>query len=152
MAHEFVDVVVSHRYIAPAQQVYAAWLDPDTAGRWLFATPAGRMTQVEIDARVGGRFRIVEERGGIDAVHRGEYVELLPPQRLAFRFFFAEDDQANQATVVRIEISPLVIGGCMLTLTHERVPAQQAQQTRKGWTQVLTQLAAVLGGQSEATG
>lgn len=129
---------------APAQ-AYHAWLDPEAAGRWLFATPGGRMETVRIDPVPGGGFEIAERRGDIVARHYGEYVELDPPRRLAFDFWVEGGKGAR--TRVTLDIAQ-VDDGSEITLTHEMPPdqAQWAEQTGKGWTTILDGLAAELGG------
>jgi hypothetical protein len=57
-----IQIRVERRIAASAARIYDAWLDPSLAARFLFATPNGRMRSVDIDARVGGSFRIVETR------------------------------------------------------------------------------------------
>ena len=71
-----VDVRVTRRFGASPERVFDAWLDPERAGRFLYATAEGEMVRVEIDARVGGRFVIVERRDGQDVEHTGEYLEI----------------------------------------------------------------------------
>ena len=130
-------VQVRRHYAFPSEQVFDAWLDPQTAGRWLFATPTGQMIRVEIDAQVGGRFLIVERRDGQDAEHRGAYLEIERPRRLVFRF---GDDIAFGATTVTVEITATP-GGCELTLTHEGVLPDYAERTVGGWTMIMDGLA-----------
>jgi uncharacterized protein YndB with AHSA1/START domain len=72
------------RFNASAEQDFDAWLDPEHAGKWLFATPAGQMVRVEIDDCVGGRHVFVERRDGADAHHTGEYLEMGRLRRLVF--------------------------------------------------------------------
>ena len=55
---------ITRRFAAPAADVFDAWLDPEIAGQWLFATASRPMTHVEIDARVEGAFRFAEQRDG----------------------------------------------------------------------------------------
>lgn len=135
-----VTVQVRRHFDYPPERVFDAWLDPATAGRWLFATPAGQMLRVEIDARVGGRFTIVERRGERDDTHVGEYLEIDRPRRLVFSF---GDNLAFDATTVTVEITPAP-GGCDLVLTHTGVGAEWGDQTNAGWTGILEGLAASL--------
>lgn len=134
-----IQLRVTHRFSPSAERVFDAWLDPASAGRWLFATPTGQMVRVEIDARAGGRFVIVERRGEIEAYHSGEYLEINRPRRLVFSF--AVDEQLSDAARVQVDITPLA-SGCELTLTHEmdRKFADYADRTRQGWTNILQAL------------
>ena len=59
-------VQVTRKFTASAERVFDAWLDPNTVGMWLFATPTGKMSKVKIDARVRGSYLIVESRDGAD--------------------------------------------------------------------------------------
>ncbi len=76
--------VVPHRItvvrtIATSREaLYAAWTEPDLMRRW-FATV------VDADVRVGGRYRIeLHEEDGSANGFTGEYLELDPPERIAF--------------------------------------------------------------------
>ena len=75
---------VARRFHASPARVFDAWLDPAIARRWLFATATCPIEQMQIDARVGGSFRFVEERYGEDVNYRGEYTEIVPHRRLSF--------------------------------------------------------------------
>ncbi len=129
-------VRVSRKFAHSAEAVFDAWLNPAIAGKFLFATPTGVMKTVEIDARVGGRFNIVETRDGEDAVHEGEYLEIDRPRRLVFSF---GDNIAFPTTTVTVEIVGTP-GGCELTLTHEGVLEDYAERTHGGWTMILDSL------------
>jgi uncharacterized protein YndB with AHSA1/START domain len=137
-----VTLRVSRRFTAPPERVFDAWLDPNVAGKWLFATPTGRMVRVEIDARVGGKFVLVDQRNGEDVEHCGEYHEIDRPRRLVFTFGVPK--YSPVVTRVTIDIAP-TDGGCELTLTHDGVPPEWASQTESGWTKLLESLGQTLG-------
>jgi len=136
------EVKVERLIAAPPERVYDAWLDPGHAGRWLFRTPEGILARCEIDARVGGRFRIDEKRGDEIAEHYGEYVALDRPRRLAFDFWTSFSDERTRVT---LDIAPEG-DGSRLTLTHEGVWEDWQDKTRQGWTMILDGLAGALAG------
>ncbi len=135
-----VQVRVARRFTASPERVFDAWLDPEKAGKFLYATEEGEMVRVEIDARVGGRYSIVERRDGQDVEHTGEYLEIDRPRRLVFTlqvpFYSQEIDR------VTVEIEP-ADGGCELTLTTATSP-EWAKQTGEGWKMILGSLAGLL--------
>ena len=100
-----VQVRVTHRFHASPEQVFDAWLDAETAGKWLFATPSGQMVRVEIDARDGGSFVFVDRRNGEEIEHTGEYHEIARPQRLVFTFSVPKF--SSDSTRVTLDLVPL---------------------------------------------
>ena len=128
-------VRATHRYDAPPERVFDAWLDPKIAGRFLFATPTGQMVKAEIDPRVGGKFSFTDRRPDMgDVEHVGAYVEIDRPRRLVFDFAVP----AYEPTLTRITLDFAPSGsGTELTLTHEGVFEEYVKQTEGGWAMIL---------------
>ena len=133
---------VARRFRASPERVFDAWLDPTIARRWLFATATCPLAHADIDARVGGSFRFVEQRYGEDVNYRGEYTEIVPHRRLSF--ILATDRNRHLVTRVRVDVSPLKSDGSALTLVHQDVPREHASHTRARWLGVLAGLGATL--------
>jgi uncharacterized protein YndB with AHSA1/START domain len=134
-------VRVTRAYTASAERVFDAWLDPAMAKRFLFVKNNGQIIATEIDARLGGRFRIVR-RDDRDIEHVGTYLEIDRPRRLVFAFAVPAFSAAE--TLVTINIVPAA-EGCELTLTHEQVLPEWADSTAQGWGMILDGLDHALG-------
>ena len=136
------EAVVIRRVIdAPREEVFNAWLDPELLAK--FMRPGEKtIATAEVDARVGGQFRIVMKHNGESADHWGEYLTIDPPSRLSFTWISKHTDL--QPTVVTIELRDDGAGGTELTLTHERLPPSQIVAHRNGWTRIVETLSAVV--------
>jgi uncharacterized protein YndB with AHSA1/START domain len=134
------DVVVRRLLRAPRERVFAAWLDPDSLVQWMCP---GDVTHAsaDVDARVGGRFRIVMTHGRGDAEHWGEYLEIDPPSRLVFTWISVNTDR--MPTIVTVELFERD-GGTELMLTHRHLPGAKVDAHRKGWADIVSKLDAVL--------
>ena len=140
-------VRVARHYEAPASRLFAAWVDPVVACRWLFATASRPMREGEIDPHVGGRYRFVEERGRTIVEHCGEYAAIVAPRRIAFSL--SSPDVPEAVTHVRVDFVPAG-AGCVVTLSHTGLPARRAPQMRARWTGILYGLGATLGVRHDA--
>lgn len=126
---------VSHTYDAAPERVFDAWLDPQVARRFLFATPTGEMIRAEVDARVGGRFTFVDRRPDMgDVLHTGAYLEIDRPRRLVFTFGVPQFDPGF--TTVELDFAAKD-GGCVVTLTQRNVPDEWARRSKEGWGMIL---------------
>jgi len=136
-------VVVTQKFASDEESIFDAFLDPKTASKFLFATPTGTMVRAEIDARVGGRYTIVERRDGKDVLHTGEYLELVRPLKMVFTFSVPE--YSSEASTVEIHLAHLG-EGCELKLINSGVPREWAEKSREGWAGILLKARDVLAG------
>jgi len=75
---------MTRHFEASRERMFEAWIDPETARKWLFTSPASERNRTKIDARVGGKWAITDRRGGTDYTALGEYLEIDRPRRLVF--------------------------------------------------------------------
>lgn len=136
------DISVSHHFSAPAERVFDAWLTPQLARQFLFATATGTMVRAEIDAKVGGQFTFVDRRDGDDVLHTGTYLEMSRPTRL--KFTFAVPKYSEEFTEVTIDIVAAKTG-CDLTLTQIGTLPDYEERTINGWTTILQKADQVIG-------
>ena len=138
-----VTVRMSRQFTAPPECIFDAWLDPEDARAFLFANRNRDVIHPEIDARVGGKFRIMNRHDGEDVEHTGEYIEIDRPHRLVFSLFVQKYAQADDR--VMIELAPYERGS-LLVLTHELSLHSASERSRivSGWTTTLDGLAVVL--------
>jgi uncharacterized protein YndB with AHSA1/START domain len=119
--------------------VFDAWLKPEIAVSWLFATATRPLESAEIDARVGGRFRLVEASGPRANEWTGEHLAIEPYRRLVFTLS-ASWLPRSVVTISIVELDK----GCRLSLAHDGVPRARAQATKERWIGILYGLGATL--------
>ena len=75
-------ILITREFAAPARLVWRAWTTPELIARW-WAGQRGRVTSVEVDLRVGGRWRyVMVTDDGFEVAFHGEYREVAPHERL----------------------------------------------------------------------
>lgn len=130
-----------HRVLrAPPERVYRAFLDPDAMVKWL--PPNGFTAKVHhLDARAGGSYRMSFTNFSTGKSHAfgGEYVELVPHERIAYTDRF--DDPNLPGTMKATITFRKVFCGTELGITQEGVPdVIPAEACYLGWQESLALL------------
>lgn len=113
---------------ASPAQVFDAWLDPVTLGR--FMTPMGVLSaRISLDARVGGAFSIDMTTADEVIHHTGRYVAIERVTRLVFTWRSVHTDDRD--TQVTITLSPEG-SKTRLRLVHEGLPDEEARAGHEG--------------------
>ncbi len=134
--------VTLHRVLrAPPERIYRAFLEPDAMAKWL--PPYGFTCTVEyMDVRVGGTFRMAFRNFGTGHSHSfgGEYLELVPQQKIRYTDRFDEPGPAGQmTTTVTLRA---VSCGTEVTAVQEGIPEViPTEMCYLGWQESLEQLA-----------
>jgi uncharacterized protein YndB with AHSA1/START domain len=75
-------ILITREFDAPRHLVFKAWTTPDLVKRY-WAGRRGEMTHVEIDLRVGGRWRyVMVTNDGHEIAFNGEFREIVPNERI----------------------------------------------------------------------
>ncbi|HWA02284.1 MAG TPA: SRPBCC family protein [Rhizomicrobium sp.] len=130
-----------HRVLAttPAK-IYRAFLEPDAMAKWL--PPDGfAATSHQQDAKVGGRFRMSFRNFTTGSSHSfgGEYLEMVPDERLVYTDVF---DDPNLPGQMRVTVTlKRVSVGTELSIVQEGIPdAIPVEACYLGWQQSLQNL------------
>ena len=75
-------ILITREFDAPKHLVYKAWTTPKLIERWWHAN-RGEVTLIEVDLRVGGKWRyVMVAEGGVEVGFHGEYREIVPNERI----------------------------------------------------------------------
>lgn len=142
---ERINANVSIQCPHSAERVFDCWLHTDSIRLWMSAALKamglpGQLSVIEVDGRVGGKFRFADERGATEACHWGTYRVVDRPTQLAFTWNasdkFADLDEAT--SLVTLNFLPTK-AGCQIKLVHSMDPQwiNYLKRTEKGWENML---------------
>ena len=144
------DVRLERAFDAAPERIYQAWLKPTLLQRWM-APGSITTTRVEVDERVGGRYRIWHAQGGADVGGFDcELLELVPHQRIVWKWGFVGPQHHEGPafdSLLTVTLRPTADGGTHLTLLHSRLDElaaampQVADNVETGWKFALVKLA-----------
>jgi uncharacterized protein YndB with AHSA1/START domain len=131
---------------APRSLVFRAATEPDELAKWWgpkgFTAPS-----VEVDLRVGGRYRIAMQPPDGDLFHlSGEFREVDPLARLVYTFRWEEPTPDDRETVVTLSLGDL--GEATELIVDQGLFASEERRSlhEQGWTEALDRLQELFSG------
>lgn len=137
-----------HRVLKTSpERIYRAFLDADAMAKWL--PPNGFTGKVhQMDARVGGRFKMsfTNFTSGKGHSFGGEYLELVPHERLRYTDVFDDPNLPGQITVT-VTLKKVSVG-TELSIVQEGIPdVIPPEACYLGWQESLLLLAKLVEAQ-----
>jgi uncharacterized protein YndB with AHSA1/START domain len=132
---------------APRERVWREWTEPERFADW-FGGPDAEvpLSTVAMDVRPGGAWRLTMFFGASDRRRidwKGEYQEVVEPERLVFTVSDRPDEEAYE--LVSVELTDLGDGRTELQLRQRgHMTAEQYRRTSQGWSGFFDQVAARL--------
>jgi uncharacterized protein YndB with AHSA1/START domain len=130
---------------APRDLVWAAWTDVRHAAQW-WGPRHHPSTHLEIDARVGGKWRICLEsvEDGRELWHGGVFREVVKPERLVFTFAWDAGDGPTDENIVTITFAEEGENTRMEFRQEPFVSADERAGHTEGWSSTFDRLDDVL--------
>lgn len=92
-----LQILITREFAAPRHLVYRAWTKPELVRRW-WGGQRGEMQVVDIDLRVGGRWRyVLVAHGGLEVAFHGTYREIVSNERIVTTEIFEMPDTPEPA-------------------------------------------------------
>ena len=132
------EVVVTRIFDGPARLVFEAWTKPELFKRWWVPKSMGMsLLACELDARTGGKYRLVYAHEGSTMEFHGKYIEVTPPSRLVWTNAESEN---GAVTTVTFEDK----GGKTLLVVHDLYPSKEAFEAEHGMEEAMVETFAQL--------
>jgi uncharacterized protein YndB with AHSA1/START domain len=132
-------------FAASPEATFDAWTSVDVLRMWWPAGPGWDTPVAEVDARVGGRLRLVmRDPDGAEFGGEGRYVTLDRPHRLAFTWRWDSPDLGVQEQLVEVTFTGNGDGTTTVVLTNTGLTEREADEHREGWFLSFVNLDAVL--------
>jgi uncharacterized protein YndB with AHSA1/START domain len=119
-------LVMERVFDAPRELVWKVLTDPDRIPHW-WGPRTTSMTVVEQDLRVGGRWRWIAHSDEGDAPFTGEYLEVVPPERLVRTEIFDIPPFNADPSAAAVETMTLEdLGGKTKLTSRSRFPSVES--------------------------
>jgi uncharacterized protein YndB with AHSA1/START domain len=143
MAELALGITITRVFEAPRERVWKEWTEPDRFADWFGGAESEvPLAGVSMDVTPGGRWRLTmfAEPGRREIRWKGEYVEVVEPERLVFTISDQPGEEAYE--LVTVVLSDL--GDCrteMVFQQHGRLPAETYRRAKEGWSSFFDRVA-----------
>jgi uncharacterized protein YndB with AHSA1/START domain len=141
MPHDALRLRLERVLPAPPGRVYALNTEPELLARW-WGPNGFSVPNVEVDTRVGGRYRIeMQPPQGDSFSLSGEYLTVEPGTRLAYTFRWEPPDPDDCETVVELSLEPLDDESTALTIDQGDFATEARRALHlQGWSESIDHL------------
>jgi uncharacterized protein YndB with AHSA1/START domain len=141
------ELVITRTFDAPRALVFKAWSAPEHMTRWLgpknFTAPHCKM-----DFRIGGAYRAcIRSAEGQEYWMRGNYREIVEPERIVFTFAWEEDGERGRDTVITVTFAE---HGGKTRMTFRQAffeSISERDSHNEGWNECFDRLVQFLAGE-----
>ena len=150
MADDALRLYLERVLPAPPGRVYALNTEPELLARW-WGPNKFSVLSVEVDARVGGRYRIeMQPPEGDSFFLSGEYRTVEPGTRLAYTFRWESPDPDDRETVVVLSFEALDEESTVLTIDQGDFATEARRSLHvQGWSESIDHLEELIARQGQ---
>jgi uncharacterized protein YndB with AHSA1/START domain len=142
-------ITVTRIFDAPRESVWKEWVEPERFSDWFGGSESEvPLSSVSMDVRPGGAWRLTmfAEPGRREMHWRGEYREVVEPERLVFT---VSDQPGDVYELVTVSLTDLGDGRTeMLFQQRGQLSAEQYRRTEQGWGTFFDRVAERLAGEA----
>jgi uncharacterized protein YndB with AHSA1/START domain len=121
-------ILITRVFDAPRHLVFKAYTTPELVKRW-WGAKRGEVKLAEIDLRVGGKWRYMSVTdGGFEVAFHGEYLEIVPDERLVSTEIYEIPEQGDSPPTVNTATFTEVDGRTTLTVLVQ-CPSKELRDT-----------------------
>jgi uncharacterized protein YndB with AHSA1/START domain len=133
---------------APRERVWKEWTEPERFADWFGGAETDvPLSTVSMDVRPGGSWRatMVADQGRHEIQWKGEYREVVEPERLVFTISDQPGDAAYE--LISVVLTDLGDGRTEMRFAqHGHMPAEQYERAEEGWSTFFDRIAERLAG------
>lgn len=137
------ELKLTRTFNAPRELVFQCWVDPGHLERWQGCPQDCEVTFREGEYRTGGTYKVCMHNEGTDHWLTGEYLEIMPPERIVMTHgWLGDDGLPKHMTEVTLTFTEEGEGRTRLTLLQRGLPSADSRDGHgEGWNSTFDRLA-----------
>jgi len=145
---ESTGIAITRLFDAPREQVWREWTEPERFADWFGGSESEvPLASVSMDVRPGGSWRLTmfAEPGRREIKWKGEYREVVAPERLVFTV----SDQPGEDAYELVTVVLTDLGGGRTEMRFEQrgtLPPEVYERAGQGWSGFFDRIAERLSG------
>jgi uncharacterized protein YndB with AHSA1/START domain len=128
-------ITIVRVFDAPRERVWKEWMEPEAFADWFGAEAEVPLAGVSLDVQPGGSWRLTmfADPGRREIHWKGEYVEVVEPERLVFTVTDRPDDDARE--LITVVLTDLGDGRTEMHFEQRGgMSAEQYERAGSGWS------------------